>query len=76
MNLVRAEIAGAVRAKQLRPDAESDDAVRLLTVVISGVMSQQMANQPSATYEEGLFSRLTDEAIDMWVAQYQARRRR
>lgn len=55
MEEVRAEFAEAVRLGQLRPDAASVEALRLYTVVLSGVLSQQMANEPGAGYNTGIF---------------------
>jgi hypothetical protein len=74
--LVQAEFAAAVRARQLRSNPDPDEALRLFTVVLSGLTTQQMANQPGATYEHGLFSRLTDQAIEMVLNQYRPPRRR
>jgi AcrR family transcriptional regulator len=70
--LARAVFAEAVRLGQLRPQADSDEALRLWTVVISGVMSQQMANEPGVPFGEGAFSRLTEAAIDMFLSAYEA----
>jgi AcrR family transcriptional regulator len=67
---VRAEFAEAVRLGQLGPGAGSDDVVRLYTVVLSGLISQQLANQPGAPYAEGVFSRLTDTAIDQFLSTH------
>lgn len=67
---VRAEFAEAVRLGQLAPGADSDDVVRLYTVVLSGLISQQLANQPGASYTEGVFSRLTDTAIEQFLAPH------
>ncbi len=72
---VRAELAEAAGRKQLRQGADTDEALRLLTVVISGVFTQQAANQPHVGYDEGQFSRLTDIAIEMFLARYQPTRR-
>jgi AcrR family transcriptional regulator len=69
---VRAEFAEAVRRGELRSDAASEEALRLHTVVMSGLISQQMANEPSARYETGMFSSLTDVALDMFFARYAA----
>jgi hypothetical protein len=66
--LLRAEFAAAVRLGQLAPSADSDDAARMHTVLVSGLITQQLANQPGATYAEGLFSRLTDDAIAMFLS--------
>ncbi len=43
MRQVREEFGEAVRRRELAPRADSDDAVRLHTVVLSGVMSQRSA---------------------------------
>ena len=50
---VRAEFAEAVRLGQLAPGADSDDVVRLYTVVLSGLISQQLANQPGVALRRG-----------------------
>lgn len=70
MQDARAEFAAAVQLGELSPAADSDAAVRLFTVVISGILTQQLANQPAAGYGDGVFTRLTDEALDMFIAHY------
>jgi AcrR family transcriptional regulator len=70
MRDLRHAFTEAVRQGRLLPQADSDQAVRLLTVVISGLITQQMANEPSATFEAGAFTALTDEALDMFFAAY------
>ena len=67
---VRTEFAEAVRLGQLAPSADSDDVVRLYTVLLSGLISQQLANQPGVPYAEGAFSRLTDTAIDLFLSAH------
>jgi AcrR family transcriptional regulator len=67
---VRAEFATAVRLGQLSPPADSDEAVLLYTVALSGLISQQLANQPGVPYAEGRYSRLTDTAIDRFLSTY------
>jgi AcrR family transcriptional regulator len=71
---LRAELAEAVRAGQLHPSADSDEAARILTVLISGLITQQMANQPGVDVETGLFTALTDEVFDMFLAHYDPHR--
>jgi AcrR family transcriptional regulator len=68
--VLRAEFAEAVRLGQLAPSADSDEAVRLYTVVMSGVISQQLANQPGVPFTEGAFSRLTETAIDLVLSAH------
>jgi AcrR family transcriptional regulator len=72
MDEVRGMFAEVVRLGQLAPGADSDDAVRLFTVVLSGVISQQLANQPGAAFEDGVFSRLTGRAIDLFLSAHAA----
>jgi AcrR family transcriptional regulator len=68
----RAEFAEAVRRGELVAGADSDDALRLYTVVLSGVISQQLANEPGAGFDDGAFSRLTDRALDLFVSAFTA----
>ena len=75
MGKARAAFADAVRLGQLDPGTDSDSAVRLYTVVLSGLLSQQMANEPGASYETGSFTRLTDEALDMFFTHWNPKRR-
>ena len=71
MDQLRAAFAAAVRAGELCPDAASAEALRLFTVVLSGLISQQMANEPAAGYDAGMFTSLTDAALDMFFARYE-----
>ena len=70
MDQLEAAFATAVRTGELHPDAASAEAPRLLTVVLSGLLSQQMANEPGAGYDTGMFTSLTDAALDMFFARY------
>lgn len=73
---VRRAFADAVRSGQLGTAADSDDAVRLQTVIASGLITQQMANEPGAGFDEGGFSALTDTALDMFFSSYAPERSR
>jgi AcrR family transcriptional regulator len=70
MDQMRAGFGEAVEAGLLHPDAATAEGQRLFTVVLSGIISQQMANQPGAGYEAGMFTSLTDAAVDMFFARY------
>jgi AcrR family transcriptional regulator len=70
MGQLRAAFAAAVQAGELHPNAASAEAPRLFTIVLSGLISQQMANQPGADYDTGMFTSLTDAALDMFFARY------
>jgi AcrR family transcriptional regulator len=67
---VRAEFAEAVRLGQLAPGADSDDVVRVYTVLLSGLISQQLANEPGVPFADGVFSRLTETAIDQFLGAH------
>lgn len=66
----RADLAAAVRLGDLAPHADSDEVFRLFTSLSAGLCSQQLANEPNATYETGLFTSLTDQALDMFVHHF------
>jgi AcrR family transcriptional regulator len=70
MDQLCAAFAAAVRAGELHPDAASAQVPRLFSVVLSGLMSQQMANEPGADFATGIFTSLTDVALDMFFARY------
>ncbi|MBV9094553.1 MAG: TetR/AcrR family transcriptional regulator [Streptosporangiaceae bacterium] len=70
MDQLRAAFAAAVQAGALHPRAASEEAPRLFTVVLSGLISQQMANEPGAGYDTGIFTGLTDAALEMFFARY------
>lgn len=66
----REDLATAVRLGELSPHADSDEVFRLFTSLSAGLCSQQMSNEPDATYESGLFTSLTDQALAMFVHHY------
>jgi len=70
MDAMGQALAEAVRRGELLPQAATEQGQRLLTVVVSGLITQQMANQPVATFESGIFTTLTDQALDMFFTTY------
>lgn len=70
MDEARLQLAESVRRGQLDPSADSEDGLRLWTVLLSGVISQQLANQPGVAFERGAFTRLTDDALDLFLTHY------
>jgi AcrR family transcriptional regulator len=70
MARAREDLSTAVRAGQLHPEADSEEALRLYTVLLSGLISQQLANEPEASFATGAFSTLTDTALDLWFCRY------
>ena len=71
---MREDLTESVRRGELRPGVDTDDGVRLLTVVLSGVISQQLTNKPGMEFADGAFSRLTDEALDLFFDHYRPER--
>ena len=72
MDRAREEFAEAVRRGELSAEAATEEGIRLYTVVLSGLISQQLANQPGAAFEEGVFSRLTDRALAVFLSAHPA----
>ena len=66
----RADLAAVARRGELAPHADTDEVFRLFTSISAGLCSQQLANEPDATYESGLFTSLTEQALDMFVQQH------
>lgn len=70
---LRGGLRAAVVAGDLRPEAASTAGERLWTVLLSGVTTQQMANQPGAPFEDGAFTSFTDQALDLFRQRYAPR---
>lgn len=70
---LREELRTAVRLGHLSPAADSAEAARLYTVLLSGVISQHLANQPHRSFGRGDYTRLLPAALDMFAARYHPR---
>jgi AcrR family transcriptional regulator len=57
-------------AGRLHPDAAGDEAIALFTSQIAGLLTQQIANQPDASFEDGRFSRLLPVVLEMFYQRY------
>jgi AcrR family transcriptional regulator len=66
----RSDLAAAAHRGELDAAADSEEAMRLLTIVIAGIGTQQTANQPGAPFDEGVYTSLTDQALAMFVQQH------
>jgi len=60
---------------ELHPAAASEEGQALLSVLIAGVMSQQLANQPQASWNQGRFTRLTPLVLQLFQCAYPAQER-
>jgi AcrR family transcriptional regulator len=54
----------------LPPDADLELAYRTLTAVISGVISQQLANAPAESFRDGTFTSTLPAVVAMWLAHH------
>ncbi|MEV6984922.1 TetR/AcrR family transcriptional regulator [Sphaerisporangium sp. NPDC051017] len=70
LEILRRALQAAVDAGQLAPAAASEDGFALYTVLVSGVISQHLSNEPSAPVGKGRFTRLARTALDMFFRYY------
>jgi AcrR family transcriptional regulator len=70
MARVREVVAAVVARGELHQDAASEAGIALLTCLASGVITQQLANEPDAPFEVGRFTRHTGEAFALFTARY------
>jgi AcrR family transcriptional regulator len=67
---IRRLLQTAADRGEVDPAAASDDGEALLSLLIAGVMSQQLANQPRASWDEGRFTRLTPQVLQLFRCAY------
>ena len=70
VRLQRQALADAAAAGQLGPGADSDEALWLTSVLVSGVLGQAMANEPGLPWGEGRFSPLLPKLLGTLAALY------
>ncbi len=70
--LQRAALADAVAAGQLGPEADSDEAVYLISTLITGVLSQAIASEPDLAWGQGRFTPLFRKTMSLLPAAYPA----
>lgn len=58
------------RRRLLRPDVPVETALRAWTCLLSGVMTQQLANAPEESYDDGRFTSLFPDLLDMYLGHY------
>jgi AcrR family transcriptional regulator len=67
---VRRLLQAASDRGELAPGAASEEGAALLSILIAGVMSQQLANQPRASWDDGRFTRLTPRVLSLFQCAY------
>ncbi|GAB3765315.1 TetR/AcrR family transcriptional regulator [Microlunatus parietis] len=70
---IRDQVRAAIRNGDLGRGAATDDGLALLSVLVSGVISQQLANEPSAAFEKGRFTRLLGRVLALFTEAYRPR---
>jgi AcrR family transcriptional regulator len=70
VELQRRAVADAVAAGELGPDADSIDTVYVLATLISGTLTQAMANEPDVPWGEGRFSPVFPKLMQLLPALY------
>lgn len=69
---LREMLERGVEAGVLQEGAKGEAAMAMVTCLISGVVTQQLANEPGASFARGRFSRHTREAFELFAARYAA----
>jgi AcrR family transcriptional regulator len=67
---LRRHLQATVDAGHLHPDATSDEGIALYTSMIAGLLSQQIANEPDASFEDGRYIRLLPVVLEMFYQRY------
>jgi len=70
VRLQRQALADAVGSRQLGPGADSDEALYVTSVFVSGVLGQAMANEPGLPWGAGRFSPLLPKLLGVLAALY------
>ena len=66
----RAQLANAVAMGEVGPAADSDEAMYLISTLITGVLSQAMANEPDLAWGEGRFTPVFPKLMALFTAAY------
>jgi AcrR family transcriptional regulator len=67
---LRGRLAQLQQLGAFREDVALDEVVAAWTVLMSGVVSQQLANQPGTSFDDGTYTQLLPSLIAMFVAHY------
>ena len=68
----RVQLGHAVARGELGPEADSEEALYLLSTLITGVLSQAMANEPDLAWGDGRFTSLFPRLLTLFTAAYPA----
>jgi AcrR family transcriptional regulator len=68
----RAEVVRLRDAGILPADVDVDRAYRSSVALAAGVISQQLSNAPGETYEDGTWTTVLPDLIDMWLTHHRS----
>jgi hypothetical protein len=63
-------LGDAVERGQLGPGAATEEGAAVLSVLVTGMLSQQLANAPQESFDEGRFTRLGPQIFAMFRDRY------
>ena len=66
----RSQLANAEARGEVGPAADSDNALYLISILMSGILSQAMANEPDLAWGEGRFTTLFPGLMALFTAAY------
>jgi AcrR family transcriptional regulator len=66
----RVQLGNAVARGEVGPEADSDEAMYLISTLITGVVSQAIANEPDLPWGEGRFTPVFPKLMTLFVAAY------
>lgn len=69
----RVQLANAVARGEVGPEADSDEAMYLISMLVTGVLSQAMANEPDLAWGEGRFTPVFPKLMSLFTAAYPPR---
>jgi len=67
---LRDRLQATIDAGLLHPDAATEEGLALYTSMTVGLLSQQIANEPDASFEDGRFIRLLPVVLEMFYQRY------
>jgi hypothetical protein len=70
VEMQRRALADSVAARQLGPAATSEQAIYVVSVFVSGVIGQALANEPNLAWGTGRFTPLLPKLINVLPALY------
>jgi AcrR family transcriptional regulator len=67
---IRRQLQAAADRGEVHPAAASEEGEALFSVLVAGVMSQQLANQPGASWDQGRFTSLAPRVFQLFQSAY------